>query len=280
MNRRTNPNVDPRIHATPCAIALGAFKPHHLKHVSDALRAARAVIARHDVGANGPGDRILTGKLVSNPEPGLHIIPGPDSTMLDIRLPDIREVRIEIAPLSAGATSLIESPPRSPVDPVDAVRRIIDAAETHYQGMDLRRIPPEERETRIALLEAIETHVRTTRGDPRLMVDGKGRHAHAAVAAATPWSRLTARTMNGYGEPGRDRLTDAERRRWTRSPVLEISTRLQHRLVHPEEPNVACTVLSIAPLRAEPLANPSMVEDMRRLLALDPPPPTPRRTGP
>lgn len=270
MNRRTNPNVDPRIHATPCAIALGAFKPNHLKHVNDALRAARAVIARHDVGMNGPGDRILTGKLVSNPEPGLHIIAGPDSTMLDIRLPDIREVRIEIAPLSAGATSLIESPPRSPVDPVDAVRRILDAAETHCQGLELRRVTPEQRAERIAVLEGIESHVRTTKADPRLHVDGSGPHKAGPVVAATPWSHLTARSLNGKGDPGRERLTDAERRRWTQSPVLELSTRFGGRTVNPQSPLVLYTVLTIAPLRAKPLSGATVMEDMRRLLALDP----------
>lgn len=260
--------IDPDIHATPCAVADMGCETGVLTAARCAVAYARGIVADY-----GP----LHQDLIQSPATLSHrrrtdapisIWHHGDMTRMDVAFEARRHVRFLIGPRSRLATNMIE-PGRSETD--KAAARILDAVDVHMAGLDDRCVATDELEAHIALLEGIEAHVRSSRDLPP--DSDRLKHDFGDVEAATPWSPLRARTWTSWEYPGREMLTAAERRVWTRPPMVAMATSVGKADSGPGSKAIPLLVLRIDALRAPALPQSDPVGDMRRVLALDPPPP-------
>ena len=266
--------VDPDVWATPCALLpVGPLLPDSVAHALDALATARRIADRD--GSMPETQRTPHRLKLGDRAPIVLWHDGTSGTRLTIRrimdapsrrLPD---VVLSIGPRTPSATGLIE--PGAGPDasaPRAALARALDAFAVHLDGLlgpDHRILDAAAAAALLARLAGIEAHVRTSRTLPA--PTPLREHSHGPVEAATPWSPLRARTLDGFGEPGRDRLTAAERRLWTDPPVLAVET---------PKPGAERLSVHLDAVVAEAPDDPCPIADMKALRALGTPPPAPR----
>lgn len=264
--------VDPDIHATPCAVADMGCETGVLAPARKAVAYGREIVAAYGPQAEHviQSPATLSHRRMSNAP--VTIWHHGDMTRMDVAFEDRRHVRFLIGPRSRLATNMIE-PGRT--EPDKAAARILDAVDVHMAGLAERRVAKNELEAHIALLEGIEAHVRSSRDLPP--DSDRLRHDFGDVEAATPWSPLRARTWTSWEYPGREMLTAAERRIWTRPPTVAMETSVGRAESGPGSKAIPLLVLRIDALRAPALPQGDPVGDMRRILGLDPKPPMTRK---
>lgn len=255
--------IDPDIHATPCAVADMGCEIPVLAAARNAVAHARRVVAEYATRDDDPIQSPSTLSHRRRPDPPVTIWHHGDMTRMDVSYGYGHQFRFLIGPRSRLATRMIEP---GPSQPDHAAARILDAVDVHTAGLADRRLVPEDVAARLALLEGIEAHVRTSRDLPP--DSDRLRHDFGDVEAATPWSPLRARTWTSWEYPGREMLTTAERRVWTGPPVITMATSISK-----VDGLERLPILWIDALRAPALPQGDPVGDMRRLMALDPAPP-------
>jgi hypothetical protein len=271
--------VDPDVHATPCGIVDLGCDPRHLKVAHAALEWAEDLL----------DDRVpAEPRLLQTPATyhrdrhegvGLHLW-FEDQRTLDIRRESVLETRLLIGPRMRGVTSLIEARLEDRAGAYAAARRFVAAFRVHLDGLATRTLDDLATIRRLDMLESIEAHVRTSRALPPDIRSKDGgiswTNHDGPVEAATPWSPLRARTITGWGQPGREMLTAAERRLWTDPPVLTMRTGMGTRRMTDgtmDKDVRTQVVVTIDPLAAPARTGSPVMEDMRRLQRLVPPPP-------
>lgn len=281
--------IDPGIHATPCGIIDLGCDDRHLAVARVSLGWASDLLANRVPEEPTLLQSPATYARDRHEGVGLHLWFEGLDTRLDIRREGVMETRLLIGPRMRGTTHHIEAFMEDREGGPAAARRFIDAFLVHLDGLETRAVGDIETIRRLDLLEAVEAHVRTSRPLPDdIAFDGLlggtsfvQTHHHGPVEAATPWSPLRARVLTGWDHPGRERLTAAERRLWTDPPVLTMTTHIAARKLNPaslKDEFAKQVVITIGALTAPARPDAPVMEDMRRLQRLMPPPPM-RRSG-
>lgn len=273
MHQQSRPDV----HSDPCRVVDEGVMDFQEKDVRVWLDRARLMITGIRAGLPDVEGGVHAKDALKHrdAEYGLYVSSWEDVVTLEMRNPHLEEVHVDIRGLHPATSRWIRTGPRSRTKPIDAAARIIAAAQTHLDGIVRRPLDPHHLEAYRDRLHATGSHLQWRDG-PDIEPD----HDFGPIEAATPWSPLRCLSIDRLGNKGRDVMTSAERRRWTMEPVVMISTCMSSRQKIGFDFN-PCSKLVLKPLWVgEREGSPSPIEDMRRIAALNPPPPRPKRVRP
>lgn len=257
--------LDASAHVDPCPVVDAGTDPTLLEIVRRGIEHARRRCRLVRAGRANESDVLIMKKPIRVDTPRqMLIMPHGDRTTLQIRHPDIHEAWIEIGPMLPGSTRLLTKGLKAHV----AADLMLDAAEVHLHGLTNRLLDRDETERRRRLLHAIAVHV-------RMRADDCGRCSTGRVKAATPWSPLSAPMGAVESDPQYNALKRDERLLWTQEPVVALSNGFITRMAS-GQPSVRVATLRIDALSVPTDPQASMVDDMRRLGDLVPPPPVRR----